>query len=176
MEALSKASGAETAVGEGDKRRTEPGAGSCYGAAPPSFFKGNSKGGETEWAEPWVRCLSDPQCLCLPLLVWDVFIPADEKEPLQYLMMRMVISPPQDGGWVKERATTSFITGRDEKGRVEVVKGDLFSSTHFTSDVHGYICKIRFDFKCLTVILKSVSVCFVRSAFLCGPLKNRDLT
>ncbi len=38
MEALSKASGAETAVGEGDKRRAEPGAGSCYVRAPlPSF-------------------------------------------------------------------------------------------------------------------------------------------
>ena len=41
MEALSKASGAETAVGEGDKRRAEPGAWSCYGRAPPTpYFKG----------------------------------------------------------------------------------------------------------------------------------------
>lgn len=51
MEALSKASGAETAVGEGDKRRVEPGAGSCYGRAPLASFRGNSKGeGGTERA------------------------------------------------------------------------------------------------------------------------------
>lgn len=49
MEALSKASGAETAVGEGDKRRVEPGAGSCYGTPPLPSLRGNSKGeGETE--------------------------------------------------------------------------------------------------------------------------------
>lgn len=49
MEALSKASGAETAVGEGDKRRAEPGARSCYGVAPLPSLGGNSKGeGETE--------------------------------------------------------------------------------------------------------------------------------
>lgn len=55
MEALSKAPGAETAVGEGDKRRAELGAGSCYGRPPPSIpflFKGGFKGrrrvGESE--------------------------------------------------------------------------------------------------------------------------------
>lgn len=45
MEALSKASGAETAVGEGDKRRAEPGAWSCYGRAPPApALRGGFKG------------------------------------------------------------------------------------------------------------------------------------
>lgn len=100
MEALSKASGAETAVGEGDKRRAEPGAGSCYGRAPLPSLRGEFKGrrgvggGDGEWAERWMRCLSDPLCLCPPFLAWDVFIPAVEREPSQYLMMRMVISLP----------------------------------------------------------------------------------
>lgn len=49
MEALSKASGAETAVGEGDKRRAGPGAGSCYGRTPLPSLRENSKGeGGTE--------------------------------------------------------------------------------------------------------------------------------
>lgn len=56
MEALSKAPGAETAVGEGDKRRVELGAGSCCGRFPPPHFlfkggfKGRRKDGETEWS------------------------------------------------------------------------------------------------------------------------------
>lgn len=46
MEALSKASGAETAVGEGDNRRAEPGLGVAKGgrASPSFFFKGEFKG------------------------------------------------------------------------------------------------------------------------------------
>lgn len=66
-----------------------------------------------------MRCLSDPLCLCPPLLALDVFIPADEKEPLQYLMMRMVISLPHGGGgWVEDRVVTSFKTGEDGKESV----------------------------------------------------------
>lgn len=69
MEALSKASGAETAVGEGDKRRADPGLGVAMGG-PPSLFRGEFKGiGRYEdRAERWMRCLSDPLCLCPPLL------------------------------------------------------------------------------------------------------------
>lgn len=40
MEALSKASGAETAVGEGDKRQAEPGGLELLWEAPPPYFKG----------------------------------------------------------------------------------------------------------------------------------------
>lgn len=74
MEALSKASGAETAVGEGDKRRAEPGAGELLWEDPPSLLKGEFKGrrrrggGDGERAERWMRCLSDPLCLWPPLL------------------------------------------------------------------------------------------------------------
>lgn len=108
MEALSKAPGAETAVGEGDKRRAELGAGSCYGRAPPlpsipflfkGGFKGRRRGGGREWAEHWMRCLSDPLCLCPPLLAWDVFIPAVERGPSHYLMKTMVISLPTWWRW-----------------------------------------------------------------------------
>lgn len=46
MEALSKASGAETSVGEGDKRGAELRAGSCYGRGPHlPALGGNSKAG-----------------------------------------------------------------------------------------------------------------------------------
>ena len=52
-----------------------------------------------------MRCLSDPLCLRPPLPARDVFIPAVEREPSQYLMTTMVISLPtwRLGGGVESR-------------------------------------------------------------------------
>lgn len=149
MGALSKAPGAETAVGEGDKRRAELGAGSCYGRAPSSplpssFFKGGGDSKEEEMdggerAERWMRCLSDPLCPRPPLPTRDVFIPGVEREPSHCLMMTMVISLPTRRwrlGGGESRGAAAFQPGEVKEERDQWEIFHLMKGMFITSESH----------------------------------------